>query len=234
MKIIKKNRPNHYNGRDGWKADMIVCHQTGGDKVSSAINWFLSPASQVSAHFVVDTDGTVYQFVELDNAAWCNGTSTDQTGQNANLYYGYACSALVKQRNTNANYYTYSIEFVHCAKGDITDAQIAAAVELIKTVIIPHMKKNGVTPKIDREHIIGHCDVTPKTRAACPGVNFPYDKIIAGVFGSAPVTNTAQKKETETRTIAYLAAVRAKPSSSVWSLLAVLTFRMLSENKKCL
>lgn len=180
MNIIKKNSPNHFNGRNGWKADMIVFHQTGGTSAADALSWYLRQGSDCSPHFVIDTNGDVYQLVDLDNGAWCNGTGVNP---NQKLYYGKATSRLVHDRKTNANYYTYSMEFVHCQYGNITEAQIAAAVELIKTVIIPHMQKNGVTPQINRDHFIGHCEIDPVGRAFCPGKQFPYARIIDGVLG---------------------------------------------------
>ncbi len=196
MKIIKKNSPNHFNGRNGWKADMIVFHQTGGTSAAAALSWYLRQGSNCSPHFVIDTNGDVYQLVDLDNGAWCNGTGTNPNGK---LYYGKATSKLVKSRKTNANYFTYSMEFVHCQYGNINENQIAAAIELIKTVIIPHMQKNGVTPQINRDHLIGHCEIDPVTRAFCPGKQFPYARIIDGVLGRTteiakpPVQANAQK-----------------------------------------
>ncbi|MCM1419707.1 MAG: N-acetylmuramoyl-L-alanine amidase [Bacteroides sp.] len=185
MNIIKKNSPNHFNGRNGWKADVIVFHQTGGTSAAAALSWYLRNGSDCSPHFVIDTNGDVYQLVDLDNGAWCNGTGTNP---NAKLYYGLATAKLVKQRKTNANYYTYSMEFVHCQYGNINEAQVTAAVELIKDVILPHMKKNGVTPTIDRDHFIGHCEIDPVGRSFCPGKQFPYERIIDGVSGKTSAT----------------------------------------------
>lgn len=185
MKLIKsKKSPNHFKGRGGWKADIIVFHQTGGDKLAPALNWYLNPNSQCSPNWVIDKNGDIYELVAPDNAAYCNGTRTTA----GNLCYKNATSAIVRSRATNANYYTYSMEFVHCAKGDITEAQIAAAVELIKDVIFPNMRKNGTTPHADRQHFIGHCEINPVTRAFCPGKKFPYNEIIARVNGKEPTS----------------------------------------------
>lgn len=194
MNLIKRNSPNHFNGRNGWKADMIVFHQTGTATAADALSWYLRQGSDCSPHFVIDANGDVYQLVDLDNGAWCNGTGTNPI---AKLYYGKATSKLVKSRKTNANYFTYSMEFVHCQYGNINDTQIAAAVELIKTVIIPHMQKNGVTPQINRDHFIGHCEIDPVTRAFCPGKQFPYARIIDGVLGKTTATAKPQEKPAE-------------------------------------
>lgn len=191
MKLIKKNSPNHYNGRGGWKADVIVFHQTGGDKLAPALNWYLNKNAQCSPHFVIDTNGDIYQLVNLSDGAWCNGTNTTPGDR---LFYGSALSPIVRNRKTNANYYTYSVEFVHCLHGEINNAQITAAVELIADVIIPHMISQGVIPAIDRDHLIGHSDVAPIARpnGSCPGKNFPFDTIISQIRGqNSPPRTTA-------------------------------------------
>lgn len=180
MNEIQKSSPNHYDGRFGWNADMLVCHQTGGTSVEDALKWYLNPAAQCSPNDVIDTNGDIYHLVSYDNAAYCNGTQTTKPAEK--LYYKNATSKLVKSRKANANFFTYSIEFVHCAKGDITEAQVQAAIWLLKNRIIPHAKLKGVDFQADRDHIIGHCEIDPAGRSFCPGKNFPYDRIIAGVL----------------------------------------------------
>lgn len=192
MKLVTSNSsPNHYNGRNGWKADIIVMHQSGGNESAPALRWYLNANSKCCPNWLIDVDGTIYQLVHPDNGAWCNGTN-NKVGDK--LYYGYALSEIVKSRSANCNLYSYSIEIVHCARGDINEAQKTAVVELIQNVIIPHMKKNGVTPQIDRKHVIGHSEVTPKTRDPekfnCPGKLFPFDEIISRVNGKPVQTNT--------------------------------------------
>ena len=180
MNEISKPSPNHYKGRYGFKHDMLVCHQTGGTSVEDALRWYLNPAAQCSPNDVIDTNGDIYHLVDYDDAAYCNGTQT--TNPNEKLYYKNATSKIVKSRKTNANFYTYSIEFVHCAKGDITEAQVQAAIWLLKNRIIPHAKSKGVDFPVNRDHIIGHSEIDPVGRSFCPGKNFPFDRIIAGVL----------------------------------------------------
>lgn len=225
MKLVTSYAsPNHFNGRKDnvtkkvWKADIIVFHQTGGDTLSPALNWYMNPGAQCSPNWLIDKDGTIYQLVSPDNAAWCNGTNTIVGDAR---YYGYALSSIVKSRSTNCNLYSYSAEFVHCGNGLITDAQVTAAVELIQNVIMPHMKKNGVTPFIDREHIIGHSDVTPKTRdpekCNCPGKRFPFDEIIHKVLGQ-PITPVVEPNTSDGTSVKFIyqaisnAAIRLQPS----------------------
>lgn len=50
----------------------IVLHITGGGSAASAIATFKASVSphRVSAHFVIDRDGTVYQLVDIKDIAW--------------------------------------------------------------------------------------------------------------------------------------------------------------------
>lgn len=50
----------------------VVLHITDGPTAAGAIAWFAqsSGASAVSAHFVIDRDGTIYQLLSLSDSAW--------------------------------------------------------------------------------------------------------------------------------------------------------------------
>ncbi len=52
--------------------NLIVLHITDGSTAQSAIWTFEQSASphRVSAHFVIDRDGTVYQLLDLNDTAW--------------------------------------------------------------------------------------------------------------------------------------------------------------------
>ena len=56
----------------------IIClHDTaGGLTKGSTVSWFTNPKAKVSAHFVVERDGTITQMVECDRAAWHAGKSS--------------------------------------------------------------------------------------------------------------------------------------------------------------
>ena len=46
---------------------------------------------------------------------------------------------------------------------------------------------------IDREHMIGHCEINPVTRPHCPGEAFPYDALIAAARGEMEMATSSQK-----------------------------------------
>lgn len=50
-------------GRAGRKVKYVVIHVAEAPAMSNVINWFTNPACPVSAHYGVDRDGKLYQFV---------------------------------------------------------------------------------------------------------------------------------------------------------------------------
>lgn len=186
MNLVKKySSPNFNKGRNGWKPDIIVDHITGaGGTYMSAIYWFQNPQSNTSSQFILAKDGTVYQMVDLENTAWCNGTSVKGDVRD----YRKATSSIVKSRATNANYYTISIEHENDGGGELTDAQLKASIELHKYIIDEVKRIYGITIPADRQHIIGHCEINPINRPNCPGVNFPFTTIINALNGQVAPT----------------------------------------------
>lgn len=63
---------------------VIVMHYTAGWTASSAISWLCDPSAKVSAHLVIDWDGTITQLVPFNIAAWHAGPSSHKglTGLN--------------------------------------------------------------------------------------------------------------------------------------------------------
>lgn len=61
--------PNHSN-RAGADIDTIVVHYTTAGNVQSTINHFLNPASEVSAHYIIDKNGDIYQMVKDGDKAF--------------------------------------------------------------------------------------------------------------------------------------------------------------------
>jgi N-acetylmuramoyl-L-alanine amidase len=71
--VIFAPSPN-FDERDG-PVEFLVLHYTGMKDAASAIELLCSLASQVSAHYVVDEDGTVYSLVPEEKRAWHAGIS---------------------------------------------------------------------------------------------------------------------------------------------------------------
>lgn len=178
-KIVQKTTPNK-NGRNRWKPDMIVSHITEGS-YAGAVSWLQNPKSGASSHFVVSRAGEITQLVPLTEMAWINGTSLTPTDSR---YYGHSKLKLVRDRKTNANYYTIGIEHegFYNQGGKMTDAQLKATIWLHKHIIKEVKRLFGIDIPIDREHIVGHFEVTPKWKPNC-GRTFDYNAIINGIKG---------------------------------------------------
>lgn len=186
MKITQKKTPNQNKGRSGKVPIMVVCHRTSGS-FEGAVSWLCNEKSGASSHFVVSKQGAVVQLVDIQDTAWCNGTSTDSSNSK---YYKNSTLNTVKNRSDNANNYTVSIEFEGLSNetGKLTAKQLDAGVELIKFIVSEVKRIYNYDIKIDAETLVGHCHITPKWKPNCPGNSFPFKELIERV-------NTYMKKK---------------------------------------
>ena len=219
MIIRQRPSPNHTTGRNGngHTPDIIVCHTTGGSFPGS-IDWVTSPTSQVSYHFMVSTSGDVKQCVDIANQAWANGTSVTAGD---NRHSSNSTLAVVRDRGGNANLYTISIGFEEThskMNGSLTAKQIDAAVALIRYIQSEVRRMFGADIPANRQHIVGHNEITPLTRPDCPGADFPFDEIIrrlGGTDGSAqPPQQTGSPQNQEKQPTNGLLRVRVGPFSN--------------------
>lgn len=142
-----------------------------------------NPASQTSSHFVLGKNGEITQLVPLNMAAWTQGVDPNKDMKPTNAY-------VKAHKGINPNLYCISIE---CegkwseTKGKLTDKQLEAAAYLTSYIVEEVDRIYGVEIPVDREHMIGHCEINSVTRPHCPGELFPYDKI-SMVNGKQPDT----------------------------------------------
>ena len=182
---IKQMKSPHHCSRYGQKPCLIVWHIADGT-YNGTVAWECNPNSSISSHYVLGENGEITQLVPLTEAAYTQGVVKKPT------------HPLVKMRtNVNPNLYCVSIE---CAgywsktKGKLTEKQLQAAAELTKHIVAEVKRIYGTTISIDREHMIGHCEINTVTRPHCPGELFQYDELISMANGKAPHTGgqTAQ------------------------------------------
>lgn len=77
-KVQIKKSPNYKKGIS--KIMYVVLHCPVGS-YQSAINTFMDPRNQVSAHYVVSQTGDITQMVDLSNTAWhCYGFNSQSIG----------------------------------------------------------------------------------------------------------------------------------------------------------
>jgi N-acetyl-anhydromuramyl-L-alanine amidase AmpD len=72
--------PN-FSSRNGVAIRRIILHYTTSANVHGSISWFKKPESQVSAHYIVDKNGDIYQMVADSDKAWhAFGENADSIG----------------------------------------------------------------------------------------------------------------------------------------------------------
>lgn len=189
MYQIEQKSTAKQSGRGNYKPCLIVWHIADGT-YNGTVTWEQNPASQVSSHFVLGKNGEITQLVPLDKAAWTQGV----VNQPIHPY--------VKAHNgVNPNLYCVSIE---CegkwseTHGALTDKQLAAAAWLTCHIVEEIDRIYGIEIPIDREHMIGHCEINPVTRPHCPGEDFPFDRLIAMARGE-----DAEPVQDETASLPY-------------------------------
>jgi len=133
--------------------DMLVLHYTGMQTAEEAIARLRDAEARVSAHYVVDEDGTLYALVPEERRAWHAGKG-------------------VWQGETDCNAASIGIEIVNPGHQwgyrDFPDVQIDAVIALIADI------RGRWTIPDDR--IIGHSDLAPD-RKEDPGERFPWKRL---------------------------------------------------------
>jgi N-acetylmuramoyl-L-alanine amidase len=146
----------HRNPRTTPTIDCIVIHDTESETARAALSWFEAPESQVSAHYVIDRDGTVYRCVPDADRAWHAGRS-------------------VLAGRDNVNDVSIGIELVGFATRPYPDAQIDTLVALCVELCARY-------PAITPDRIVGHEHIAvPAGRKTDPGPHFPWDTFRARI-----------------------------------------------------
>ncbi|HEX8412282.1 MAG TPA: N-acetylmuramoyl-L-alanine amidase [Sphingomicrobium sp.] len=132
---------------------MIVLHYTGMQDARSAIDRLCDPEAKVSAHYVVEEDGTIHQLVSEEKRAWHAGKSHWREVADIN-------SASVGIEIVNPGH--------EWGYRDFPDAQVDAVIRLVSEVKDRH--------EITRGNVVGHSDIAP-SRKQDPGERFPWGRL---------------------------------------------------------
>jgi N-acetylmuramoyl-L-alanine amidase len=130
---------------------MVVLHYTGMTSAADALERLCDPAAEVSAHYLIDEDGTVTRLVDEAHRAWHAGKA---------YWRGL----------TDINSASVGIELVNPGHEfgyrPFADAQMEALVPLLADIVVRH----GIAPA----DVVGHSDVAP-ARKTDPGELFDWD-----------------------------------------------------------
>ena len=168
--MIETRSPNFDDRPEGIPVDMLVLHYTGMPSAKAALERLCDPAAKVSAHYMIDEDGTVHALVAEDKRAW---------------HAGVACW----RGETDVNGRSVGIELVNPGHEfgyrPFPEAQMAALVELAGDILSRHPMPPG--------NVVGHADVAP-ARKQDPGELFDWQGLAAAGIGLWPEASVKTKE----------------------------------------
>ncbi|WP_281301285.1 MULTISPECIES: N-acetylmuramoyl-L-alanine amidase [unclassified Iodidimonas] len=151
-------------GRD--LPDLVVLHYTGMISAKAALARLCDPRSLVSAHYLIDEDGTLYGLVAEDHRAW---------------HAGKSCWEGISDVNSRS----IGIELVNPGHGlgyrPFPAPQIDRLIALLHDIRQRH--------PIADWHLLGHSDVAP-ARKIDPGERFPWALLARHGLGLFPEIET--------------------------------------------
>lgn len=145
--------PNHNERRGDVPIDLIVLHYTGMVSGELAIRRLCDPRSEVSAHYIVDEDGTILQSVPEARRAWHAGRAFWKGERDIN------------SRSIGIEIVNPGHEFGYRA---FPDAQVVAVIALCQDIC----RRHAIPP----ERVLAHSDVSPD-RKEDPGELFPWARL---------------------------------------------------------
>jgi len=161
MKQVERPSPN-CDSRGGVPIDMLLLHYTGMHDGEAALARLCDPTAKVSAHYMLDEDGTIYALVPEQTRAWHAGVSFWAGARDIN-----ARSIGIELVNPG-----HEFDYRH-----FPDPQIAALISLAQAILARHA--------IPAWRVLGHSDVAPM-RKTDPGELFPWERLARAGIGLWP------------------------------------------------
>jgi len=163
--MIRRPSPNHGPRPANTPIDMLVLHYTGMPEGRAALERMCDAEAKVSAHYMIDEDGTVYALVDEDRRAWHAGVGSWRGHDEIN------------SRSIGIELVNPGHEFGYRA---FPMAQMEALAELAPAILARH--------PIPSRNVVGHADVAP-TRKEDPGELFDWAWLAARGVGLWPKTD---------------------------------------------
>jgi N-acetylmuramoyl-L-alanine amidase len=162
LRIIEHPSPNFGTRAAGAPIDLLLLHYTGMKDAESALDRLSDPAAEVSCHWLIDEDGTIYRLVAEERRAW---------------HAGRACWA--GERDINSR--SIGIELVNPGHEwgyrPFPPAQMAVLAELAQGILARY--------PVPAYRVLGHSDVAP-ARKQDPGELFDWAWLAAQGIGLWP------------------------------------------------
>jgi N-acetylmuramoyl-L-alanine amidase len=140
------------------KPNYVIIHHTAQKNVDATLKTFTLAKTQVSAHYLIGTDGKVTQLLNDYLRAWHGGMAK----------WGSI---------TDINSVAIGIELDNDGFSPFSDVQINA--------LLAVLQKLKTSYNIPRANFIGHSDIAP-SRKVDPSIYFPWNKLAEKGFGYMP------------------------------------------------
>lgn len=171
MRRVDRPSPNHNARRDGAPIDILLLHYTGMETAGEALQRLCDPTAQVSAHYTIDEDGTVFAHVPEDRRAWHAGKAF------------WAGDTDVNSRSIGIELVNPGHEFGYRA---FPEPQMASLITLANEILERH--------PIPAHRVIGHSDVAPD-RKTDPGELFDWARLADAGIGLWPADTVDGKAD---------------------------------------
>jgi N-acetylmuramoyl-L-alanine amidase len=163
VSFLERPSPNHRQRGEPPRIDMLVLHYTGMATAAAALERLCDPATKVSAHYVVDEDGTTWRLVPEAQRAF---------------HAGRSCWA----GETDLNFVSIGVEIANPGHEwgyrSFPEAQMAAVEDLCRDILLRH--------PIPPHRVVGHSDIAPE-RKTDPGELFDWPRLARAGIGVWPV-----------------------------------------------
>jgi N-acetylmuramoyl-L-alanine amidase len=141
--------PNFGERRGKGRVELVVLHYTAMRSCAEAKERLCDPLAEVSAHYLVDQDGTVLSLVDETKRAWHAG---------AGSWGGEG----------DVNSRSIGIELANSGAEPFPEAQMAALERLLGGLLARHA--------LPAKAVLGHSDIAPD-RKVDPGLRFDWNRL---------------------------------------------------------
>ncbi len=165
MHFVSYPSPNFNDRPVETVIDTVVLHYTDMETAQASLDILCDPKAEVSSHYLIDIDGTIYQLVLDEKRAWHAGVSHWKGRDNVNNFS-------IGIELQNPGYHSYFVKYGCWDSYPLS--LMESLVELLKSLTYKY--------PINPLDIVGHCDIAPD-RKIDPGPHFDWQWLATRGFG---------------------------------------------------
>ncbi|HEX4616682.1 MAG TPA: N-acetylmuramoyl-L-alanine amidase, partial [Stellaceae bacterium] len=170
LRPIDRSSPNHGARPEPARIDMLVLHYTGMTTAADALERLCDPDARVSAHYVVEENGVIWQLVPENRQAF---------------HAGVSCW----EGESDLNAVSLGIEIVNPGHewgySPFPEIQMASVEHLCRDLVARY--------SIPPHRVVGHSDIAPE-RKSDPGELFDWARLARAGIGIWPPARPAPRE----------------------------------------